>query len=132
MRCPVYGRPPAFCAAGRSETEPAPLTTVALPPQEQARHEDDRDDDGEKPRGRPQRPLRGWIDGRAAAREALLEAPGEVALGGREAVEVLADALEIRGARGRGSLRERAHLRVQLVHLVGQAPRGRARLLGGA
>src|SRR5438128_12087611 len=112
------------------EPEPTPLVTVAPPLQQAVREETDRRAHTEQPRHRPERPLRRRIRRRGSSDEALLEAPRQVTLRGRKALELPADALEIRGAGRLGPLRERAHLLVEVAHLVGEAPRCRAQRLG--
>src|SRR5947208_15126010 len=108
------------------EPEPTPLATVAPPLQQAVREETDRRAHTEQPRHRPERPLRRRIRRRGSSDEALVEAPRQVTLRCRKALELPADALEIRGARRLGPLRERAHLLVELAHLVGDASRRRA------
>src|SRR5438093_8417137 len=113
------------------EPEPTPLATVAAALQQPACEEADRGARADEPRHRPQRPVRCWIRRRGCSDEALVEAPRQVPLRGREPLELPADALDIRRARGRPPLRERAHLLAEVMQLVEDAPWRRARRLAG-
>src|SRR5947199_10160088 len=80
------------------EPEPTPLATVAAALQQPACEEADRGARADEPRHRPQRPVRRWIRRRGCSDEALVEAPRQVPLRGREPLDLPADALDIRSA----------------------------------
>src|SRR5919198_4483890 len=95
------------------EPEPTPLATVAPALQQAVREETACRANAEQQRHPPERPLPRRIRGHGSSDEALVKAPHQVPLRGRESLELPADALEIRGAGRFGPLREPAHLLVE-------------------
>src|SRR5206468_3231232 len=120
-RAACFAGDACFLCSRLLETQAMALPAITATLEETARRETDRGADDEQ--RWPQGPdALGWrVDGRE--RDAVVEAPCEIPLGRGELLELPADALQVGGGGGIGSLPERGDVGAEIADVVGEGAR---------